>query len=390
MARKKKQLKAVRAAEARKRRRNRKRKRAIILAVEIIVLLLLSGTAYVMAKFDKFDTVEINQDDLEINQGAVKEGYTTVALFGIDTRSGKAEETGTRTDTIILVSIDNKTKEVRMSSVYRDTILQQEDGTYNKVNAAYAIGGPKGAINVLNKNLDLDIEDYATVDFKAMSDAIDLLGGVELYVTEPEANMLNKYVKETAKAAGKKANLLSGEGTYTLDGPQAVTYARLRKLEGGDYKRTERQRTLIKALLAKAKQIDLFTVNEIIDTVFPQISTSFTLSEVVELASGLMSYELMGSEGFPFDKTDAVRYHNASVVIALGLAENVEDLHEFLYPNEEKTGVSETVQTISNEISYTTGVVRPAELDMEDTTEEEEQTDSSTPVITNADGSASQ
>lgn len=390
MARKKQKLKAVRAAEARKRRRNRKRKRAIILAIEIIVLLLLSGTAYVMAKFDKFDSVEINQDELTINQGAEKEGYTTVALFGIDTRAGKTEESGTRTDTIILVSIDNKTKEVRMSSVYRDTILQQEDGTYNKVNAAYAYGGPQGAINVLNKNLDLDIEDYATVDFKAMSDAIDLLGGVELYVTEPEANMLNKYVKETAKAAGKEANLLSGEGTYTLDGPQAVTYARLRKLEGGDYKRTERQRTLIKALLAKAKQIDLFTVNEIIDTVFPQISTSFTLSEVVELASGLMSYELMGSEGFPFDKTDAVRYNNASVVIALGLAENVEELHQFLYPNEENTGVSDTVQTISNEISYTTGVVRPAELDVEETTEEEETSNSSTPVITNVDDSASQ
>lgn len=381
MARKKKQLKAVRAAEARKKRRNRKKKRAIILALEIIILLLLLGTAYVMAKYDMFQTVEINSDDLTINDGAEKEGYTTVALFGTDSRSGEVEE-GTRTDTIIIVSIDNKTKEIRMSSVYRDTLLQLDNGTYNKANAAYSIGGPQGAINMLNKNLDLDIEDYVTVDFKAMSDVIDLLGGVELYVTEAEANMLNKYVEETAKAAGKEANMLSGEGTYTLDGPQAVTYARLRKLEGGDYKRAERQRTLIKALFGKIKQIDLATINEIINTVFPQVSTSFTLGEIVDLASDVMSYKLGDNEGFPFEKTDAVRYNNASVVIALGLAENVEELHEFLYPNEEEEGVSATVQQISNDISYLTGVVRPAELDME-TTDEEGST-GNVPVITDS------
>ncbi|MGN1266577.1 MAG: LCP family protein, partial [Dorea sp.] len=141
MARKKKQLKAVRAAEARKKRRNRKKKRAIILALEIIILLLLLSTAYVMAKYDMFQTVEISADDLSINDGAEKEGYTTVALFATDSRSGEVEA-GTRTDTIIVVSIDNKTKEINMASVYRDTVLRYEGGTYNKANGAYAVGGP--------------------------------------------------------------------------------------------------------------------------------------------------------------------------------------------------------------------------------------------------------
>ena len=382
MTRKKKKLKAVRAAEARKRRRNRKRKRAVILALEVIILLLLLATAYVMAKYDKFDTVEINSADISINDGAEKEGYTTIALFGTDSRSGEIEA-GTRTDTIIIASIDNTTKEIRLASVYRDTLLEQEDGSLNKANSAYSSGGPQGAINMLNKNLDLDIEDYVTVDFKAMSDVIDLLGGVELYVTEAEANMLNKYVEETAKAANKEAHKLSGEGTYLLDGPQAVTYARLRKLEGGDYKRTERQRTVIKALFEKVKKIDLVTLNEIIDTVFPQVSTSFSLAEVVDLAADVMAYKLKDNEGFPFEKTDAVRYHEASVVIALGLAENVQEIHEFLYPSEESEGVSETVQLISNNISYITGVVRPASLD-EETTDETESTEG-VPVITHSD-----
>ncbi len=378
MTRRKKQLKAARAAEARKKRRNRKKKRIIILVLEIIILFLLLAVAYLMAKYDKFQSVQLNDKDISINEGAEKEGYTTVALFGGDSRKGELEA-GTRADTIIIVSIDNQTKEIRMSSVYRDTLLEQEDLSLNKANYAYYHGGPQEAINMLNKNMDLDIEDYVTVDFKAMSDVVDLLGGIELYVTEAEANMLNKYLNETAKAAGKEANMLSGEGTYNLDGPQAVTYARLRKLEGGDYKRTERQRTVIKALFAKAKKMNLSTMNEIIDTVFPQVSTSFSLTEIIELSSGIMEYKLGDSEGFPFDKTDAVRYKEASVVIALGLSENVKELHEFLYPKAEREEVSATVQQISDNISYVTGVIRPAELDLESEEEGE-----NVPVITDS------
>ena len=176
MARRKQQLKAVRAAKARKKRRNRRRRRAVLLAFEIIILMLLLGTAYVMAKYDKFQTVTIDADDIEINEGADREGYTTVALFGGDSRDGQLEA-GTHADTIIIVAIDNSSKEIRMASVYRDTLLEQMDQTYHKANQAYFRGGPTEAINMLNKNLDLDIENYVTVDFKAMSDVVDLLGG---------------------------------------------------------------------------------------------------------------------------------------------------------------------------------------------------------------------
>lgn len=232
------------------------------------------------------------------------------------------------------------------------------------------------AINMLNKNLDLAIEDYATVDFKALADVVDLLGGIEIEVTEPEAKMLNKYVAETAKASKKKANKLDGAGTYNLDGPQAVTYARLRKLEGGDYKRTERQRLVINKIFEKVKKMDLRTLNKIVDTVFPQVSTSFSLTEIASLVSAGLTYELGDNTGFPFDKDDSKRYQSAgSVVIALGLAENVRDLHKFLFPFEEDYMVSETVQRISDNISYTTGVVRPAGLDAQKEEEEMQDTD---------------
>lgn len=386
MARKRKQrnLKAVQAAKARKKRRNRRRKRAIVLAVEVIILLALSCTAFVMAKYDKFQRVVINSDDIKINSGAKKEGYTTVALFGGDSREGQLEA-GTRADTIIVVAIDHKEGVIRMASVYRDTLLQQKDNTFNKANFAYFSGGPKDAINMLNKNLDLDIQDYATVDFKAMSDVVDLLGGIEINVTDPEAKMLNKYVGETAKASKKKAHKLNGGGVYNLDGPQAVTYARLRKLEGGDYKRTERQRLVIKKLYEKIVKTDIGTINKIIDKVFPQVSTSFSLKEVLSLAATGAGYKLGDSQGFPFEKTDGIMYRNAGdVVVALGLTENVEELHKFLYPDETKP-VSSTVQTISSALSNETNVVRPANLSSETETEEKKK-ENNKPVITNSTG----
>ena len=282
MAKKTKSLKAVEAAKARKKRRNRKKKRIAILVAEIIILILLCGVAFVMAKYDMFQTVAIDADDIMINEGVRQEGYSTYVLFGGDSREGQLEA-GSHADTIIIVSLDNESKEIRMASVYRDTLLEQMDMDYHKANQGYYRGGPVEAINMLNKNLDLAIEDYATVDFKAMSDVVDLLGGIEINVTDVEAKALNKYIKETAKVAGKEAHELSGGGTYTLDGPQAVTYARIRKLEGGDYKRTERQRVVIKALFNKAKKMDIATLNSIIDTVFPQVSTSLELKELIAL-----------------------------------------------------------------------------------------------------------
>lgn len=370
MAKKRTRLKAEQVAKARQKKRQRRRRRAVVLVLEVLVLLLLSGVAYAMMKYDKFQTVNIDKKDLELNEGIEeKEGYTTIALFGGDSRDGELEE-GTHADTIIIVSINNKTKDIRLASIYRDTLLQQMDSTLNKANQAYFTGGPKEAINMLNKNLDLDIQNYATVDFTALVDTIDLLGGLEIEVTDAEANCMNQYLGETARVAGKDANYLQGGGTYDMDGAQAVTYARIRKLEGGDYKRTERQRIVIEKIFDKVLDTDLATINEIIDTVFKQVSTSFTLKELIGLAASATKYELGENTGFPFDVDDSHTYQNAgSVVIALGLAENVKQLHEFLYPDEEAQEVSTTVQNISDEIAYMTGVVRPASLD-EDTTGE--------------------
>lgn len=376
MSKKKKQLKAVQAAKMRKKRRNKRRKRILVLTAEVLILTFLLGTAYVMAKYDKIQRVEIDSENVTVNEGAVKEGYTTIALFGGDSREGQLGA-GTHADTMIIASIDNKTKEIRLVSIYRDTFLKQEDDKYNKANSAYFRGGPEQAINMLNENLDLDIEDYVTVDFKALVDTIDLMGGIEIDIQEEEVQYMNEFLQETADVAGTEANFIEHAGEQKLDGAQAVTYARIRSTAGGDYKRTERQRLVIEKIFEKAVKTKISTINKIIDKVFEQVSTSFSLKEALGLAAGVADYQLGETAGFPFEKQDDVRYKNCgSVVVAQGLAENVQELHTFLYPNEEEKPVSDTVQQISDDIAYLTGVTRPKELD-EEKTEGEETSDTS-------------
>lgn len=353
----KRSLKARKKAEMLRRRRKRRIKRALVLIAELLILALLGGVAYVMVKYDKFQTVSFGENDIKYNKGVKLEGYTTVALFGGDSREGDLEA-GAHADTIILASINGETKEVRLASVYRDTIAQQVNGKMKKANYAYFSGGPKDAINMLNKNFDLDIRNYVTVDFKALADVIDLLGGIEVEITEDERVALNEYLRETARAAGKESDWVKGTGLQKLDGVQAVTYARIRKNVGGDYKRTERQRIVIAKVAEKAKTMKLGTINKIINKVFPQISTSFSLSDLIGLASGVFEYEIGKTTSFPMESMDANTEKLGSIIVPVGVTENVEELHQFLYPDKEYKGPSDTVKEIEEKIEKMTGITR--------------------------------
>lgn len=326
--------------------------RVLVCFVGVLLCLSAGAAVYAASKWSKINTEKIKTEDLVINQNAeldLGDGYTNVALFGVDSRDGNLGK-GNRTDCIIVASLNNETKEVKMISVYRDTLLDLSEGTYQKCNAAYSYGGPVMAINMLNKNLDLNIEDYVTVDFGAIADAIDLLGGVEIDVKEEEVQYLNKYVSETARSAGKKANKVTKSGLQLLDGTQATTYARIRSTAGGDFTRTERQRLVIEKIVEKAKKTDLGTINAIIDKVFPQVSTSFSLTEILKYASAYSEYVLADNEGFPFDKTTATVGGLGSIVIPQDLVSNVSKLHEFLFGTENYTP-SSVVQTLSGNIA---------------------------------------
>ena len=332
--------------------------RVLVCFAGVLICLSASAGIYVAAQWSKIDSREIKAEDLIINQKLEQnaevdlgEGYTNVALFGVDSRDGNLGE-GNRTDCIIVASLNNETKEIKMVSVYRDTLLDLSDGTFQKCNAAYSYGGPVMAINMLNKNLDLDIQDYVTVDFGAIADAIDLLGGVEIEVTEEELPYINQYIPETAASAGKETAYIESAGLQLLNGTQATTYARIRSTAGGDFTRTERQRTVIEKMVEKAKKADLLTINNIINQIFPQISTSFTLPEILNYAVAYSEYTLAGNMGFPAENSTDTISGFGSIVIPEDLASNVTQMHEFLFG---ATGYqpSSTVTSLSADIAYT-------------------------------------
>ena len=351
-----------------RKRRKRKRRRILVLVIEVIILAALSVVAYGIFKLGSLNHLSLNVD----NNGWTQEGYTNIALFGTDSREGAAENgEPVRSDTIIVASLNNETKEVKLVSVYRDTMLEQEGQHYDKANVAYAQGGPEEAVNMLNRNLDLDIEDYVSVNFLAMADVVDALDGVDIELTDEEVVHMNNYCVETSEVTGKSYERIEPEvgGTYHLNGVQAVSYARIRYTAGGDFTRTERQRLLIEKVVEKAKDAGIVKINEIIDAVLPEVSTSLSASEILQMAVGVFDYTLGDSKGFPFDSAtpESVPGYSGSYVVPVGLENNVIQLHEFLFPDEEYTP-TEKLTSISDNIAYITGIY--PEVTSDSTTQE--------------------
>ena len=349
-------------------KKKRRMTKIIIFAVEIILLLIVLAILYVNLKLDKADTG--NKEDIEKTEKnelsketqEIQAGYTTVAIFGLDNRSNGNFNSG-NSDVIILASINNDTKEVKLVSVYRDTYLNRTDGDgYGKCNAAFNRGGVSQAISMLNVNLDLDIDNYVIVDFNAVSNAVDILGGVEVDLDNTEVYGVNgysleNYAQEVARVTGKTSYPISynGPGMYLLDGVHATAYARIRYTAGSDYKRTERQREVIQAMVTKAKKSDLATIDNLADAVLEDIKTSLTKTEILGLVADAFSYSLGENTGFPFDLEARDLGKAGDCVVPLDLASNVKQLHAFLFETEEYE-VSDAVQKISDEIVKNTGL----------------------------------
>jgi len=341
----------------RKKKKNKKNK-IVIFAIELIVLVALLVGLYVSSKMDEMETtgpIEPEEVEIELDSETKEalEGYTNIALFGLDNRTVGKYESG-NSDTIMIASINNDTKEVKILSVYRDTYLNVKEGTYGKINSAYSYGGPKNAIAALNKNLNLDITNYVAVDFGAVVDAVDLLDGIELTLTDEEVKIMNdNYIDEINEVTNHSSEKLSGGGTYKVDGVQALAYCRIRYTAGDDFKRTERQREVLTKMIEKAKGSSISTVSKLIEAMFGEISTSFTSKEMLSLASSVMDYELVGNHGWPFELYTG-KIGAQSMVVPTDLETNVQELHEYLF--NEENNVSNTVKGISEYIVNYTGL----------------------------------
>ncbi len=363
-----------RRREKSKRRNSKKKKFGVLKGFLLVIVTVLLSALIVVGVYaanllTKVDTTEIKKEDLLINEQVSElpytSGYLNVAIFGVDSREGELEE-NTLSDTIMVASLNYETKEVKIVSVYRDTILNLTSGSYEKCNSAYMYGGPTQAINMLNANLDLNIDRYISVDFSILVDLIDALGGIEIEIAEDEIDAINEYILETANVAGKEPTYIEEPGLQLLDGVQATTYSRIRKTAGGDFKRTDRQRYVIEQLFAKVLDSNLATINELVNLALPRISTNFSEAEMAMYAALYLDFSLGETTGFPELVEDANVPGLGSTVVPATLESNVEQLHEFLFEVEDYEPSSAvknySAKIVSLTSPYTTGVANSNQM----------------------------
>lgn len=284
----------------------------------------------------------------------VSKGYHNIAPFGVDARDGQLGR-GTRSDTIIIASINLDTQEIKLVSVFRDTYLNLSNDTYNKCNAAYAQGGPEQAISMLNMNLDLDITDYVTVGFGGLIDSIDALGGIEMEIQDAEISHLNNYQLTMAEELGVDYTPIEHSGKQLLNGMQATAYCRIRYTKGDDFRRAERQRDVLTAMVEKAKEASVSSLKEMVTAILPEVETSLGVNDIVSVLGTVAGYNVVASDGFPFEdgRVGATVGSKGSCVIPVDLTDNVTALHELLYPGTEYQP-SQQVHSISLEIAALT------------------------------------
>lgn len=284
----------------------------------------------------------------------VSKGYHNIALFGVDARDGQLGR-GTRSDTIIIASINLDTQEIKLVSVFRDTYLNLSNDSYNKCNAAYAQGGPEQAISMLNMNLDLDITDYVTVGFGGLIDSIDALGGIEMEIQDAEISHLNNYQLTMAEELGVDYTPVEHSGKQLLNGMQATAYCRIRYTKGDDFRRAKRQRDVLTAMVEKAKEASVSSLKEMVTAILPEVETSLGVNDIVSVLGTVAGYNVVASDGFPFEdgRVGATVGSKGSCVIPVDLTDNVTALHELLYPGTEYQP-SQQVHSISLEIAALT------------------------------------
>lgn len=350
--------------EGEKRKRRRIRNIILFLIVECCALFLIFSYGLILRRVNLIQRIDdwspeevVNEHfSVDLPQYQYMKGHWALAIFGVDSRGTNVGK-GTNADVNIVCDVNHDTGEIKLVSVFRDSYLNiNDEGSYNKLNQAYFAGGPNQAVRALNKNLDLNITDFATFNWKAVAEGINILGGVEMEITKSEFRYINSFITETVKATGIYSEHLKGPGLNHLDGVQAVAYGRLRLMDT-DYARTERQRKVIKAAFEKAKKADFATLNQLTVVVFPQIATSVEMDDLMEIIFNINKYHIGETRGFPFARGDKNMGKKGSCVIPKTLESNVIELHEFLY-GETQYQPSDTLLAISEKISSDTGMYK--------------------------------
>lgn len=344
-----------------KQRAAKKKKKVVIFAVELIIILVMVAVLYlVMNKTSEGPKVTyLEPDKLEIHEevqeNVTMKGYMNVALFGVDAETESQLYKGSRSDSIMIASINMDTGDIKLVSVYRDTYLNIGTDEYRKCNAAYSFGGAEQAVKMLNMNLDMDITDFVTVGYKGLSEVIDGLGGIYIDVDSEELKHINNYQIGIAEVLKCDYNKVTESGYQLLDGLQATAYCRIRYTKGDDFKRASRQREVLMAIEEQAKKADAATLVKVFNNVIGDIYTSIDSDTILDLIGNIANYRIVDESGFPEESMRTVANIGAkgSSVIPLDLESNVVWLHQFLFDDDDYT-VTDSVKEYSQKVTSDT------------------------------------
>lgn len=330
--------------------------KVILIILVIIIVIVAAVVAAGWGMISEMQDESIDENAIGLNDETVQKlsEYRNIALLGIDSRQDDYG-LGNRSDCIIIASINKSTNDVKLISVYRDSYLQlNEKGktTLDKVTHAYSYGGAQNTLLALNTNLDLNIKEYLTVNFDTVVLAVDALGGVDIDITSDELKYLNSYIDATSQSSGVKASHITSPGKQKLSGVQAVAYSRIRYTAGGDYKRAERMRTVVQAMVTKAKSLSATQLISVANKILPHVSTNISNSEIISLAPTLAKMNFSTSIGWPYEtkgiKLD--RWYGVPVT----LESNVIRLHKEVFNDSDYT-LPDNIKKISDSIVAKTG-----------------------------------
>ena len=305
-----------------------KSKKILISVIVVVLLLITTLTMYTLYLSNKVQKHNISKNDTDL--GISKEfkekidsnpdikNITNIALFGVDSPDDKNENG--RSDSIMILTIDNVHNKLKLTSIMRDSYVNISNHGMDKINHAYSFGGPELAINTLNSNFDLNINDYAMVNFSTLPEIIDKLGGVDINIKDYEIPSLSTYG-------------IYSPGKYTLNGEQALTYCRIRYDGNGDYERTERHRAVLNSLFEKFKEQNVADYMSLADTILPLVKTSLSTTEIIKtgtiiLTSGMKNLE---QERFPTDEYSSGEIIDDVFYLTFD-KENVKDqIHKYIF-----------------------------------------------------------
>lgn len=328
-------------------KKKKNRKIGYILITLLILLLVIGAAAFGLlnSKMGKIKGDKLNSHELSIVD---INGYTNILLLGIDSRDMK-DYKDARTDSIIIASIKEKTGEVFLTSIYRDTLLKMgKSDSYDKITHAYAYGGAKESVKSINEALDLNIKKYVVFNFKAVADAVDSVGGVDTNIKEYEIGELNRIIHSSNTVLGTNVENITKTGKTTLNGVQALSYGRMRKGVGDDFKRNDRMRYVAKQLLYKFKTMSFSKANDIVDELLPQIRTNLETPDILSLAWNSSKYKIKSSKGFPYHLKGGT-YNGGYVNFATDLEADVKEFHKIVFGQKDYQPTATCIE-ISNKI----------------------------------------